>query len=319
MIALSVIIPVWNDRSGLKRLVDQIIEYGIAAEIIICDDASDEDHSPAALGLEDLDHPQIIYMRSDRQQGAGAMRNYGLQAASCDHVLYFDSDDLLAPGIKDILTEIEDRHFDFCIFRHHDSRVHSHRGTFASEERLWDAARATDQVRRLNMTDAAHLAQLSAYPWNKIYRRDFLTSENIRCTEIPVHNDIELHWTSFIAATTILCTKTIGAEHFVVEGGTRLTNRRSAERLRIFEALTETAERLKRTEGSAVYVEPFIHFCCRIIGWAWNNIDEEHHSDLHTQSREFFRSNFTRPEIVLTAYRNPAAIGQINRIISGRS
>lgn len=317
MIALSIIIPVWNDKTGLKRLLEQIIEYKIASEVIICDDASTDEHAPDAIGVANLDKLKWKYIRSDTQRGAGAMRNIGLKAASCRHVLFFDSDDLLAPGIVKLLQDIDGKHFDFCIFRHHDSRVVNRRGTFDAEEKLWERAGAAETPRRINMRESAELSRLSAYPWNKIYRKHFLTTEGIKCTEIPVHNDIELHWTSFIAAQTILCSSIIGAEHFVQEGGGRLTNRRSAERLKIFEALNATVERLHRTANRPFYVEPLIDFCVRTIGWAWGNIDSEHHGSFHRLSREFFLKSFTKEEITLAAYRNPASAGRLNRIISG--
>lgn len=318
MIPLSIIIPVWNDASGLRKLVSQILDYGIAQEIIICDDASEESHDPASLGLDTgTSGVKVLYHRGEAQRGAGAMRNVGLSMAGSPFVLFFDSDDLLRPGIVDLLGQLDGKDFDFCIFRHHDSRITNREGTFESEEKHWRAANVTAEPRLAGPRDAAELVQLSAYPWNKIYRKQFLTSQGVKCTEIPVHNDIELHWTSFIAADTILCSSTIGAEHFVVEGGTRLTNRRGEERLRLFEALDASVERLHGTQNGAIYIEPLLHFCYRIIAWAWNNVDAEHHEALHRKSRVFFMNRFTPDDIRIAAYRNPSLLGKINKILAG--
>ncbi|QUS35704.1 glycosyltransferase family 2 protein [Falsirhodobacter algicola] len=317
MLPLSIIIPVWNDPQGLQRIVRQAVELQIAREIIICDDASDSDHSPDALGITGSSTTSLHYIRSPQQLGAGAMRNIGIGAATQRFVLFADSDDMLKPDIKTILQQLEGKHFDFCIFRHHDSRIIGREGTFDTEEKLWAAANATPDVRRLNARESAELAKLSAYPWNKVYRKHFLTSMNIRCTEIPVHNDIELHWTSFIAADTILCSSMMGAVHYVAEDGSRLTNRKGAERLQLFDALEATMERLRNTPESTVYIEPFLGFCYKLAGWAWNNIDPEYHSRLHRLTKKFFMENFSERQLVLTAYRNPDLVGRINKIISG--
>lgn len=317
MLKPSIIIPVWNDRDGLKRLLEQIIDYGISSEVIICDDASEESHSPESLGVTNLKGLTLKYIKSKVQRGAGAMRNIGLRSASGRHVLYFDSDDLLAPGLVEILDELEGKHFDFCIFRHHDSRVLGRRGTFENEEKLWERANAKQDITRLNSKDIAELVSIAAYPWNKIYRKHFLTSQNIKCTEIPVHNDIELHWASFISADTVLCSSKIGAEHFVINGGSRLTNRRGAERLEIFKALTATVSRLQNTPNRVFYIEPFVSFSVKIIDWVRENMDPSLHGQLHRLSRNYFLNNFTQEQITIAAYKNPRIVGRLNRIVAG--
>lgn len=296
---LSLVIPVWNDRDGLTRLLSQAVEMGVFAEIIIADDASDQDLSPKCLGFP------AVHMRSDERRGAGAMRNLGLDQVTGSHVIFFDSDDLFAPGFAGIAHSIAQEHFDFCIFRHNDSRLHQ--GTFPSEERLWTLAGAAPIPAPPYGTA---LCRLSAYPWNKIYRTDFLRSENIRCTEIPVHNDLELHWASFIVARRILCTTQVGAMHFVGEGGSRLTNRRGAERLRVFEALDAILIRLQSTPDAAAYTAPLIGFAEELLGWIARNMDEDHHPELDCRARAFF-AGLSPAQMTLAAYADPGLAGRI--------
>ncbi len=161
--------------------------------------------------------------------------------------------------------------FDFCIFRHHDTRVLATggEGSYPKEEGLWKAVGAQEIPAVLTQDQAAKLCSLAAYPWNKIYRTDFLRANDIRCTELPVHNDLELHWTSFLAASTILCTSTIGATHFVMEDGTRLTNRRDEDRLRVFEAFDAVQARMSQIDPyrRISFLEPFMSFARNLMTW----------------------------------------------------
>jgi glycosyltransferase involved in cell wall biosynthesis len=254
---LSIIIPVHNDPEGLTRLLRQLQDMAVFEQIIVSDDASDVSCCPAELGFDEA-AMGVTYLRSDRQRGAGHARNQAMAAVTSDHVLFFDSDDLLSPGfpalIQSLSQSMQDRAFDFCIFRHIDSRSRADEGVpgpMESDQRLWDALGAYQadgqadglgdslegSPRLLEAAEVATLAMVAAYPWNKIYRTGFLRDQNIRCTEIQVHNDIELHWSSFLKAERVFATTQLGCEHFVAENGTRLTNRRGRERLHVFEAL----------------------------------------------------------------------------------
>ena len=317
---LSLVIPVWNDRAGLGRLLDQVRHLGIFHEVIVFDDASDEELSADTLpGAADLSD-RITWLRGDRRRGAGHGRNAGLARARGSHVVFFDSDDLFGEDFPRIAAEARDLDFDFLIFRHNDSRMVAAggSGSFPQEEEYWRAVGAAPAPGPLGPEGAALLCRLAAYPWNKIYRTDFLRRNRIGCTEIMVHNDIELHWSGFIAADRILCSSLIGAEHAVAEGGTRLTNRRGAERLEVFQAFDRVAARLRSAPGMGAnrFFHPFMRFACDLLPWIGGNIDEEHLPELRARARRFLLTGIDRDLMTLLAYREPELARRINRIIA---
>lgn len=315
--ALSLVIPVWNDRAGLDRLLQQVGCLGIFAEIIIVDDASDsvlsQESLPGADGLLD----RITWLRSDTQRGAGHARNIGLQRVQSSHVIFFDSDDMFGADFAQIVEMAQQETFDFLIFRHNDSRL-TRTGTFPEEEKYWHRIHAKAELTPLSSENAAVLCRLAAYPWNKIYRTDFLRDNQIRCTETMVHNDIELHWSSFIAAKRILCSALIGAEHFVLGGGSRLTNRRSAERLEVFHAFRNVLSRLQAQDGrnQLRFLTAFIHFMMNLIKWIEANLDDAFHAALREQARVLLIENLNRDQMTIIAYENPALGSRINKLIA---
>lgn len=317
----SLVIPVWNDLPGLDRLLKQVGDFGVFSQVIVVDDGSDIPLAPGTVASARALADRITWLRSDRQRGAGHARNMALEHVHSSHMIFFDSDDLFTDEFPRIAEHAAARTepFDFLIFRHDDSRVldWGGQGSFPSEETHWRDVAAAETPTQLTTSQAAVLCRLSAYPWNKIYRTDFLRENEIRCTETMVHNDVELHWNSFVAARSILTCTLPGAIHFVQEGGARLTNRRSAERLEVFRALTNVMPRITTAPlpQKLAFLRPFARFSCDLINWISRNIDEDDQPKLRDRARRHFLASLDRRLMTLIAYTDPALAREINRLV----
>lgn len=329
---LSVVIPVWNDQAGLDRLLAQIGDLDLFFEVIVVDDASETVMGPQTVPSSAALAEKIIWLRSEAQKGAGHARNMALEHVRGSHVIFFDSDDLFLPGFVDIvghaasavaLQEEGETPFDFMIFRHDDSRVLDAGGvgSFPAEETRWETIGASQDASEpflvsLDTDETATLVRISAYPWNKIYRTDFLRDERIRCTEIMVHNDFELHWNSFICAKKILACREAGAIHYVIEDGLRLTNRRGSERLEVFQAFESVLARIfSKPETRIVFLQPLLRFSWDLLGWINGRIDPTHTAELTTRTRRFFYEHLDTQSMTILAYADPALAGHIARFM----
>ena len=317
---LSLVIPVWNDPDGLVRLLKQVVALDIFEQIIVSDDASVPAKTPESLNLGHLkNHPGLLWLRSDAQRGAGHARNMALRRVTGEHVIFFDSDDLFLPEFADLLAEIESLDFDFCIFRHVDSRMRAE-GNLApltSDDALWKSAGAMTAVpTALSLQGAKRLCRISAYPWNKVYRTGFLREANIRCTEIPVHNDLELHWMSFMKARRILTSKRVCCEHFVEDRGTRLTNRTGAERFEVFQALEALHDELEHNPHRLQFLEPFTESYVRLFKWIMDTLEPELRASFAVKVRQFLLRRMTVPLFTLIALRNPGLGARINQALA---
>lgn len=316
---LSLVIPVWNDRAGLDRLLEQLAGTDHFHEIIISDDASDRpirlDEFPVAASFGN----RLRLLRSKTRGGAGRARNLALPHVTGSHVMFFDADDSLGPDFPEILAAARGQSFDFLIFRHHDSRILAKggSGSFPAEEARWRQVGAGFGLTALDRDQAAILCRTSAYPWNKIYDVGFLRREAIGCTEIMVHNDIELHMASFLCAGRILATALIGAEHVVTAGGGRLSNRRDAERLEIFRAFAPVIGRLRLLppEDLIRFAGPILGFICDLIGWVGDNLDSAHQDRLRARASNFLLDELDGEMMTLTAMQDPHLADRVVRII----
>ena len=290
---LSLVIPVFNDVAGLARLLAQIAKLNIAHEVVVVDDGSDEP-CRSHFAANPVPGTQMVWLRTEAGLGAGHARNLGQAAVSGTHVLFFDADDELTPEITTLLRDLDGQAFDFCLFAHHDSRLLA-RGLGGAQEppdrAFWAHCAPGDTPRQMTLAEAQVYCRLSNYPWNKIWRAGFLREAGVRCTEIPLHNDIEPHWAGFLSARRVLVSGRHCAVHHVTGEQGQLSNRRGADRIRLFEALLAVVARLEREiacdPARAGFAGPFLEFVCRLVGWAQTRLDGEETGLMRARAKSF--------------------------------
>ncbi|MCU5774282.1 glycosyltransferase [Erwiniaceae bacterium BAC15a-03b] len=112
---LSIVIPVYNVSKYLILAVDSVLEQTVQAdEIIIVNDGSTDDSGELAeKHYGHLSHVKIIHTQN---QGLGEARNVGTRAATGDYIYYFDSDDLLFPGLVEDFFQVLQTEPDVDVF-----------------------------------------------------------------------------------------------------------------------------------------------------------------------------------------------------------
>ena len=318
---LSLVIPAYNDPEGVGQLLAQVRDLNIFAEVIVIDDASDQRSDPAALGIDPETLPFTLkYHRVRKNRGAGYARNKGLSLCSGTHVLFFDSDDLFTAGFPRLVSRLQGRSFDFCIFKHVDSRVRAAGGygLLPSDEDRWITAGATGALGTLTVEGAQTLCTVAAYPWNKIYDVDFLRKNAIQCTEIPVHNDIEIHWMGFLHAQTILYSDLVCCEHFVAKGRDRLTNKKVRERFTVTEALTNVHLTFDLAPQTRPFMVPFTSFYVGLFEWIQVQLEPDLQLPFRALAQDFLRSNLSLEQYTKVTDADPALGARINQILKGQ-
>jgi glycosyltransferase involved in cell wall biosynthesis len=88
---LSVIIPVYNEKSTIEAVIQRVheIDVGMEKEIVIVDDASQDGTQDV---LKKMDHPYIKTYFHEKNQGKGAALHTGFSNAQGDIILIQDAD-----------------------------------------------------------------------------------------------------------------------------------------------------------------------------------------------------------------------------------
>jgi len=294
---LTIIIPCRNDTAHLVQLLSRLAALALARQVIVVDDGSDQPlDAPDLATASGLHIGQLTLLHQDQPKGAGAARNQALQHVKTSHLLFLDADDLPTRELQGLCADLVGQRFEFCIFQHHDSQMIQDRlwGQTRHDQMFWKQAGVEQAALSPVSTRAAqNLVQTANYPWNKIYRTAFLHAHGIGCSEIPVHNDIELHWRSFLHARSILASDRIGVTHFVHGNGNRLTNQRGPDRLRVFEPLNKIATEI-RLKSAPLYSLPFYCFTVNLLNWVHGTLQPNLQPQFATEAQAFLTTHLTK-------------------------
>lgn len=303
---LTLAIPCCNDQDGLRRLAAQLPGLGCIAALAVYDDGSDRAVTPADCLPPGWAPDRLTLLRGDRRRGPGAARNALLDAVRTDHLLFFDADDLLTPELPHLMAALAGERFDFCLFRHADSRRTraDDWGEMPPDTAIWRATGLQGALAEARPDQIARLAETANFPWNKIYRTGFLRHHGIGCSEIFVHEDVALHWDSFLAAGRVLVSDRVVARHFVAEGGRRLTNRTGAERFDVLPVIDRLAARLlaDMRQGLAL---PFLRFASGLADWIRGNLDPALVAEFDRRFRALLGLRLPRAGFAHVAWADP--------------
>ena len=91
---LSIVVPCFNESSGLALFVDEISRVvrelsNYETEVVFVDDGSTDN---SASVIKSLDDTRVKYVFQNNQ-GVSAARNNGLKLAQGNYIVFFDADD----------------------------------------------------------------------------------------------------------------------------------------------------------------------------------------------------------------------------------
>ena len=104
---ITVIIPVYNAASVLKKAVESALQFSEVQEILLIEDCS-TDHSLNVCHLLVAENSRVhLLQHSDKgNHGAGASRNLGLEKATQDFIAFLDADDYYLPNRFEVEKEL---------------------------------------------------------------------------------------------------------------------------------------------------------------------------------------------------------------------
>ncbi|MFE1552368.1 CDP-glycerol glycerophosphotransferase family protein [Streptomyces sp. NPDC058718] len=204
----SVIIPVYGVEGYIRECLESVTTQSYRNfEIIAVDDCS-LDGSGAIIDEFAARDPRVRAVHRAQNGGIGAARNTGVEHARGDYLLFIDGDDSIRPGsleaMADRLAEAEDP--EVLLFDH--VRTYTD-GTVEPSNSGPFLAGIRDQV--IRPADRLELLRMFAVVWNRLYRRDFFTSEGYAFTD-GLYEDALMVYTTMAAAQRVA-----GLEYVVVE------------------------------------------------------------------------------------------------------
>jgi glycosyltransferase involved in cell wall biosynthesis len=197
--AISVIMPVYNAGDTLRRAVEAIRhQMGPPLELICVDDASTDD-SPRKLESWCADDPCIRLIRLESNQGPGAARNAGLEAARGEYVLFADADDTVLRGALARLHRLAVQH-DSDIVKGTYEIVHDD----GARDLVTGAVTFGPEVETTCLRQSPYLQSIPVSHCTYLHRRCLLVDRDIRYpTDLEIGEDLVFVARALVAARRV--------------------------------------------------------------------------------------------------------------------
>lgn len=180
---ISLIIPLYNDTTGIKNLLKSIEDGIYFKEIIIVDDKSSESEVIFLNKyVQDLDNIIIVKNRSEKK-GAGVCRNIGVAIATSTWIMFADSDDHFLQDYYKILIHYMEKDSDIVFFPPISTDENGEIGlrhiTYMSYfQYYWE-----------NNMNEERLRYKLEVVWSRLIKHSFVVQNNLKFDEIISSND----------------------------------------------------------------------------------------------------------------------------------
>ena len=162
---VSLIIPVYNVRDYLRKCLDSVAAQTYQdLEVIIVNDGSTDD-SPIILQEYAVKYDHFsVYTIENR--GLGGARNYGMEQATGDYILFLDSDDYITPNCVEVLVAAAEKtDSDIVVANCYDVR---------EDGSVLLAYRNEYQNAVTSLAQEPQILFNRACAWGKLYKRELL-------------------------------------------------------------------------------------------------------------------------------------------------
>ncbi|WP_421565198.1 glycosyltransferase [Ochrobactrum sp. EDr1-4] len=247
--SLTIIVPSRNPETYFIGQINRLLVSGRDWKVIIIDDGS---KTP----IQDFfaEHSNLKILRNSSPKGAGASRNIGSKLLETEYALYLDDDDFMDWGVVDQLIKLLDAapSADLAVSLYDVQQDGVRIGANPKDIHIISRILSGKTHSLVGIDGNETLLRFTNYPWNKIYRTDYIKRLGLRFSHTATQNDIYGHWQSLLGANRILVSKFIQCTKVQHSKGRRISNTGDKRRLEAFTALRETFELVEQHPSKCV-------------------------------------------------------------------
>ena len=305
---VSVIIPVYNVEKYLRECLDSVVNQTLKDIEIICVDDGSTDNSLNIL-KEYAQKDDRINILTQKNQGSASARNTALSLAKGKYIGFIDSDDYISKNYFESLYNSAKKHnADICatnsiILCENDKQTIKKCGIEINDKEI------------VSLYAKSKIIITTGVSGNKIYRKQFLTENNIKYLEI--NNPAEDNYFTDIA---VICANKIAINnkcsyYYVIHNNSQTQKLKTKEDFKIFDVYKNIENKISEMPIS----NNEKHFWQIVINQRkrqdfnvfYNTMSPEFQNEFKLLAEENLVINNT--VVSLTSY--PARIGTVNQAI----
>jgi len=247
--SLTIIVPSRNPETYFIGQINRLLDSGRDWRVIIIDDGSE-------IPIQDFftEHGNLNILRNPSPKGAGASRNLGSKLLETEYALYLDDDDFMDWAVVEQLIELLDAtpSADLAVSLYDVQQDGVKIGANPSDINIINRILNGKTHSLIAIDGNEELLRFTNYPWNKIYRTDYIKRVGLRFSHTATQNDIHGHWQSLLGANRILVSKFVQCTKVQHSQGRRISNTGDKRRLEAYTALRETYELVEQHPSKSV-------------------------------------------------------------------
>ena len=264
MAQVSVIIPAYNAHEYIGECLNSVLAQTLSdIEILVVDDGSTDDTLSCVQAFAATDSRIKVF--SQQNQYAGVARNKGISEASGQFLYFLDADDWIEPDALRVMVDSANKHgSDIVIAR---SEAFDNR-----DGNAWLLGYALNGVPYNTVLKpsvyADHLFQyFMGWPWDKLYRTDFVTREQLQFQSLRTTNDAYFVFCSLALASSVSCCDKI-LFHHRVNNSKSLEGSRSKSWHCAIEAMRSIDNKLKALDLYPALRQSFCNWVMNYSYWS---------------------------------------------------
>ena len=181
---ISIIVPIYNAEKYLDECIQSVLnEIDESVELLLIDDGSEDDSWNICKRYK----RENIRVFNNKNHGVSYSRNFGIEIAQGDFILFLDADDFLLKGWKRAIDKALENDFDV--------------GYFTCSKMAISKLDILDSMIGFPSCSLKNMAGIL----DKIYRRKFILDNKIRFNENIINGEDELFNIQVILATEHWC------------------------------------------------------------------------------------------------------------------
>ena len=266
---LSIVIPAFNCEKTIGKCLNSIYEQNtdLKYEVIVVNDGSVD--KTVNVVNEYIKTNNNIIILSQNNKGAGAARNKGIEASNGDYLLFIDADDYLLPNALNVIkTELNKKDIDVLIYtyRYFDEKENKFKDMPKRDSDIYCNQKILGRVFSFSEYEKIH--ECIAYPWNKVFSREFVNKNELRFSETIVHNDIFFNIASEFLANKIKIVNDVLYVHVINKVDGQLTQRFDEIRLNAMVVLDRCDSFFRERKVANGNNISYLVFKAILIDWA---------------------------------------------------
>lgn len=187
-IIVSVVIPIYNVSKWIDRGMEIILSQSLKDfEVLLVDDGSTDDSAEKCRAWTEKD--DRVRLISKENGGAGSARNVGIDEAKGRYVYFFDIDDIAKPNLLEYCSsKMDELQVDYMMFGFNmiergyvDSTI-----VCGHKEQIINS---NSELRDAFIDQMLLCVGGNGFPWNKMYRLEFLNKHNLRFENQRIQQD----------------------------------------------------------------------------------------------------------------------------------